>query len=134
MSWFERHLNWTSIGIVILSLALFFFFIWLSLSFNFIYWEFTLDLSLINVFILVLVTLCWLMVTAIGYGWVLYKKNRSSAFLFFFLPALITIIRCLFYKLFFFSNIEYGEVIQNGVIDFVRSSDLPPITIPRTKS
>ena len=87
MNWFERHLNWTTIGVFIGSILVFVFFTRVSLSFNRIDWNYPLDLSFPSILLLALFIAMWLILAAIGYGWILFKKNRSLFFLLFFIPT-----------------------------------------------
>jgi hypothetical protein len=126
MNWFERHLNWTTLGFFISSILVFLFFTRVSLSFNSIDWNYPVDLSFPSILLLALFITAWLVLTAIGYGWILFRKNRSPFFLFFFVPALFTIFGSVIYKLFFFSNINYYVVYTDAIVDPIIR---PPIFI-----
>jgi hypothetical protein len=125
MNWFERHLNWTTLGFFIGSILGFLFFR-VSLSFNSIDWNYPLDLSFPSILLLALFIAIWYILTAIGYGWILFKKNRSLFFLLFFTPALFTIFNSVIYKFFFFSNINYYVVYTDALVDPIIR---PPIFI-----
>jgi hypothetical protein len=87
MNWFERHLNWTAAGMGIFSIVLTIFLIIVGMGWNIldIRWH---GFGYKSGILLFLVVFSCLLLSETCYGWILYKKNRSPAFLFFFLPAL----------------------------------------------
>ena len=91
MNWFERHLNWTAIFIAIGSLVLCSILVIISTG----GYNTLLRVSYLQgffIYLLLLIVAGCLILSAIGYRWVLHKKNRSLAFLFFFAPVFIFII------------------------------------------
>jgi hypothetical protein len=87
MNWFERHLNWTALGMGVGSLSLTAFLVIVGMG-----WD-VLDIrgrgvDIKSGVLLFLVILSSLLFSATSYGWILYKKNRSPVFLLFFLPSL----------------------------------------------
>jgi hypothetical protein len=86
MNWFERHLNWTAVGIAIISL--FFTLILIPIFANiFSSFPFTILLPATIIYILA----CFAF-SIVSHGWILFKKKRRFVFLIFYLPALLLII------------------------------------------
>jgi hypothetical protein len=122
MNWFERHLNWTAAGMGVASAGLFLLLIWISFGFQFPYWENIVGYSLPVLIVLAILAIAWLVLTAYGYGWILYRKNRSPLFLLLFTPCLLMVAGTLIYKIFFYSTIVNNDVIINGEIYWEYSS------------
>jgi hypothetical protein len=118
MNWFERHLNWTAVGMGVGSAGLFLLLIWISFGFQFPYWHDMVGYSLPVLIVLGTLAVAWLLLPAFGYGWILYRKNRNPVFLFLFTPCLLMVAGTLIYKMFFHSNIIYNDAIVNGIIDY----------------
>ncbi len=131
MNWFQRHLNLTALAIAIGSILIFLLLIWISFGFEQVRILKFIDLGFPVLLLLAIVTIIWLLLTVIGYGWVLYKKNHSPFFLLFFLPAFVVIIGCIVYKTFYFSNIDFVMDIVYGVsYEIAYRSYIPQIALP----
>jgi len=123
MNWFDRHLNWTAAGMAVGSVGLFSLVIWLGFGLHFPYWPNIFSVSTPTLILLALLIISWLLLNALGFGWILYHKKRSFVFLTFLLTELFTIIGCIVYKIFLFSAIHLEDCIVNTIID-------PEIQIP----
>jgi hypothetical protein len=123
MRWFERHLNWAALALFIGSILGLLFFTRVSFRINFIGWDFPFGYGFPIILLLALFVTVWFILNAIGYGGILFKKKRSPLFLFFFIPAFLTIIGSLGYKLFFFSTIDFYVAYPNVSEPIIR----PPI-------
>lgn len=107
MNWFQRHLNWTTLGIAVMSLSPYILVTNLNSSlYNFIGRDFiTFGFPVVLPIAFSFIT--WLVLSAIGYGWILYQKKRSPLLLLFFIPPLAMIIGALIYKQFYSTNVEF---------------------------
>jgi hypothetical protein len=117
MNWFERHLNWTALGMGVGSVALFYLIIFIAFGFNFVY---PFDLGNYGSLFFTLVAIGWWLLTFLGYGWINFKKRQSRLYLLFLLPLLLTIIGFLIRELFFSPDIlsadlNYRLIIQMGL-------------------
>ncbi len=92
MNWFQRHLNETALAISVGSATILVFFSIFGLGFNITFYPWLLELGSLRLSMLAVVLIGCLVLSAIGYGWVLNRKNRSPVFLFSFLPSLLSIV------------------------------------------
>jgi hypothetical protein len=145
MKWFEKHLNWAAVFVSLLLLALIGVF---YLGFRH-YWggSSCVQLAQVNSLIRVpaycSVLLC-IIAIAICYGWVISRKNRSPAFLLFFIPVFATGILFAYFRsepttYIFLSQHVTWDIVYPGeplVIIFVNSLILlvSGITLIRLKN
>ena len=98
MNWFERHFNWTTLGIVVGSVLVFEVATRVSLGFNNILVERCIELNLpLFIWLSVLIYMCFAL-SVIGYGWVLHRKNRSPWFLSFYFIIAVLCLTIFFYQ------------------------------------
>jgi len=117
MNWFEKHLNWTAAVMAVGSIGLFTLFIWLSFGLHFHNLQYIFGLGTPTLILLALLIIFWLLLNALGFVWILYRKKRSLFFLILLLPELFVVIGCIIYKIFLFSAIHLGNSIDYGIID-----------------
>jgi hypothetical protein len=95
MNWFERHLNWTALGMGTTSLILHAISLFVGIGFD-IFGSSGVRTWSVSTLLTILASISCLLFSIIGYTWVLYQKNRSLKLLVFFLPIIIAGIVNLF--------------------------------------
>jgi hypothetical protein len=95
MNWFQRHLNWTAFVMAVASFCFLAFFVIFSHGFNVLFYPSLFELGFLRLLLVSIIVTGCLFLSAVGYGWILYRKQRSPAFLIFFFPSLVSIIMCL---------------------------------------
>ena len=110
MQWFDKHLNLMAVVMALGSAGLFFLFIWLSFGIGFPDWHNIVALSTPTLILLLLLVISWLFLNALGYVWILYRKQRSYLFVILILPELIAVVGCIVYKLFWFSTVRVWDI------------------------
>jgi hypothetical protein len=87
VNWFQRHLNWTAVIILVAGVIFTFIFSLISTAFyRFSTWN---EISRPEIYRHVVILLCSILIF-IGFGWVLSLKKRSLFFLLFFIPLVAT--------------------------------------------
>jgi hypothetical protein len=115
MNWFERHLNWTALGMAVGSIAVTIFLFIFSNGVNVLDIRgngFRLSITLL----VTLVMLACYTISAIGYGWILHRKKRSLFFLLFFLPGVFQILFFFFKFTTFFTYAFSGYTVPLATI------------------
>jgi hypothetical protein len=127
LNWFERHLNWTALGMAIAGVIVFAFFAIVSMGFNIIVFTRYFKLGFTPLLLIMLTFISCFLHLSIGYGWILFKKNRSPVFLVFFLPGIFT---CIFYILTNLTTLS-GDSPFLTILPILSLSIFPnPITTP----